>query len=222
MDEIWKPIEGFENRYFVSNLGKVKSHTGKILGHIKRDNCLRIVLKGKGQKQTRISLHRLVAHYFLDIDFRDRTIIIQHKDGDIYNNHVENLKILERINEKGTIQGEESKKSSGIRNIVWHSPTSKWAVRIRIRRKHFKQFKHIGYFNTLEEAIKVYRLWDPLRRNAIHNYTYPGLTYIESENKWRVDVFDPEGNVYHIDNYNNEAEALEDWKMYHEILNHKH
>ena len=95
MKEIWKPVEGYEGRYEVSSLGRVKSyaqdrHKGKIKdGHPTYKGYRKILLyDGKGHKRW-YPIHRLVAAAF--IPNPDGLEQINHKDEDKTNNCVENL-----------------------------------------------------------------------------------------------------------------------------------
>lgn len=64
MKEIWKTIEGYNERYQVSNLGRVKSVKGqrpqKLRQTIGKDGYLVVHLNHK-----RVKVHRLVALAFL-------------------------------------------------------------------------------------------------------------------------------------------------------------
>ena len=89
--ELWKPIEGFEGLYEVSNLGRVKHLTdGKIrLGC--RGNTIGYYYVGlyKDKKQYVRSVHKLVADAF--IPNPKALPFINHKDEDPGNNRVDNL-----------------------------------------------------------------------------------------------------------------------------------
>lgn len=93
--EEWKPIDGYNGYYLISNHGRVKSlkNEEKIL---KPDTCnkgyLRLTLSIKGVK-TKYSIHQLVANYFIDKpnDYNDGQYIINHLDEDKTNNHYKNL-----------------------------------------------------------------------------------------------------------------------------------
>ena len=100
MQEVWKPIEGYEGRYEVSNLGRVKSlsrtviNTGRVLKekynclHLKRGGYYSVLLSNDGVKKT-ILLHQLVAKAFIENKGNHRAV--NHIDGDKLNNRVDNL-----------------------------------------------------------------------------------------------------------------------------------
>ena len=93
--EIWKPVNGFEGKYWVSNLGRVKSKY-KILtpalqkkSLMKHSQYYQITLwRSKYDGMTR-PVHRLVAEAF--IPNPDNLPIVNHKDCNKLNNCVDNL-----------------------------------------------------------------------------------------------------------------------------------
>ena len=103
MNEEWRPIEGYEGLYEVSNLGRVRSldryveysngrihlHKGKVLSPAKDKNgYLKVVLNCNGKCKT-TNIHRLVANVF--IPNPDNLPMVNHKDEDKSNNSVDNL-----------------------------------------------------------------------------------------------------------------------------------
>ena len=101
-DEVWRPIEGFDGRYMVSNIGRVKtkeftytlydkpqikpSHIIRTI--VRKDGYCKVNLGGYGKQKT-LNLHRLVAIAF--IPNPSKLPCINHKDENPSNNTVENL-----------------------------------------------------------------------------------------------------------------------------------
>jgi len=116
MKEIWKPVRGYEDRYLVSNLGRVKSldylqknpmsndmslHKGVMMKtYIDRDGYVRTGLRDyrKGIKKM-FTVHRLVAMSF--IPNPKKLPCVNHKDNNKTNNFISNL---EWISWYGNIQ----------------------------------------------------------------------------------------------------------------------
>jgi hypothetical protein len=93
--EVWKDVPGYEGRYQVSNMGRVKSVVdgSKSNGMVMK---ARVNKTGKGYLQICLSnprrkfyVHRLVAMAFLDN--HKMYPCINHKDGNSLNNNSENL-----------------------------------------------------------------------------------------------------------------------------------
>jgi hypothetical protein len=101
--EIWRDIEGFEEMYQISNLGRVKSlkrisrrySNGGVKFEQERILKTRTNTSGyedvpltKNGKCKRFSIHRLVAKAFLEPSDKPE---VNHKDGNKLNNNVSNL-----------------------------------------------------------------------------------------------------------------------------------
>lgn len=90
MEEIWKPVVGYEGLYEVSNLGRVKSLiTSRILKPGRHNIGYLIVSLTINKKSRMRYVHRLVAEAF--IPNPDNLSVINHKDEDKTNNHYLNL-----------------------------------------------------------------------------------------------------------------------------------
>lgn len=89
MKETWLDIIEFEGIYQISNFGSVK-RDNKLLKACKagQGNYLKVSLHNK-EKVKQIYIHRLVAIHFLENPKNKYSV--NHKDGDRYNNRVDNL-----------------------------------------------------------------------------------------------------------------------------------
>ena len=103
-EEIWKPIEGDEEYYSVSNKGRVKSNDRKVWNgfgyYLKKERILKNVLNpstgyyhvvlcnGNGDKNT-YTIHKLVAEAF--VEGYSKELIVNHKDENKANNNANNL-----------------------------------------------------------------------------------------------------------------------------------
>ena len=107
MEEIWKPIEGYEGFYEVSNMGRVRSvnriinlkgkragqtrvYEGRELKPLCSQEHLLIRLQKEGQKEN-IGLGRLVANHFVDGFKESGRIYVRYKDGNYQNCAASNL-----------------------------------------------------------------------------------------------------------------------------------
>lgn len=112
MTEEWRDIKGYEGRYQVSNLGRVKTLKKQVdCGYSKKRTLKEKILKpivkthgyGKGQERVHVNLYydsdkyktmqvsRLVAKAFFE-DF-DEKLLVLHIDNDTHNNRLSNLKM---------------------------------------------------------------------------------------------------------------------------------
>ena len=107
MEEIWKDIEGYEGRYQVSNLGRVRSvprewdqfnrhgtlshyrTEGSIIKPLFLKGYITVGLRSDPSHFKRIPVHRLVAQAF--IQNPDGLPQVNHKDEDKTNNRADNL-----------------------------------------------------------------------------------------------------------------------------------
>ena len=97
-DETWKPCPDFENKYLVSNYGRIKSigthhncKTGQIIGiYKKKGRCgyMQVRLFDNGRAKT-IEVHTLVAKAF--VPNPNGLPMVNHKDKNMENNYYKNL-----------------------------------------------------------------------------------------------------------------------------------
>lgn len=92
-EEIWKDVVGYEGKYQVSNLGRLRSRF-KIRNPVKRkDGYWHAKLRIKGVEKVKL-IHRLVAESFLI--GRPDQLEVNHKDGDRANSNLSNLEWVTR------------------------------------------------------------------------------------------------------------------------------
>lgn len=98
-NEVWKPIVGGCDGYFVSNLGRVKAIKYnaqmkrvrvKILRQRANSSRRGVLIVSIGGKNGNKSVHVLVARAFIKNPLQKPQVY--HKDGNLTSNHVENLK----------------------------------------------------------------------------------------------------------------------------------
>ena len=138
MEEIWKDIEGYEGKYQVSNLGRVRSlkrntlhdsdhrrssyvrlHDGRILKQCMADDgYFRVSLYDKDNKLKYVPVHRLVARAFVE----------GYREG-LQVNHINEMKFvncavnLEWVSPSENVNyGERNKKSVVTRRTHRHFP----------------------------------------------------------------------------------------------------
>lgn len=156
MEEIWKPIEGFED-YQVSNFGRVKSfklNREKILKHGISSNYYVVGLCNNSKVITK-QVHQLVAIAFLNHKPDGYKLVVNHKDFNKLNNHVSNLEI---VTSRENTNLKHIKSSSKYTGVNWHKRDKKWESRIYIngKREYLGLFEneidaHIAYQNKLKE-----------------------------------------------------------------------
>lgn len=93
MEDIWKPMFGFESFYLVSMSGKIKSlrytFKNKLLnGYKNKKGYIRLTIKGE-HNNTNVAAHRMIAKTF--IPNPDNKPSVNHKNGIKHDNRVSNL-----------------------------------------------------------------------------------------------------------------------------------
>lgn len=156
--EIFKDVIGFEERYAISNYGRLKAksylksnHKGK---HYTKEKILKIAINKHGyyfqklhfnDKIKTFKIHQLVAMMFLDHVPNGHNIYVDHIDQNKLNNHVDNLRI---VTPSMSVLNRNIIKTSKYPYVSFDEKRNKWIVRKTINGK----YKFLGRFNTEIEA----------------------------------------------------------------------
>ena len=160
MDEIWKPIKGYEELYEISNLGRAKGliHYDVQNGYKEKEHILKPFSQGKykviclrkNKRRKNFYIHRLVAETF--IENPNNYKVVNHIDYDPSNNNVSNL---EWCTQKMNVNWSRHNMSKP-RNVI-HSNTGYKYISYRkekdIYRIEVKPKERSA--KTLEEAIRI-------------------------------------------------------------------
>jgi hypothetical protein len=149
--EQWKTIEGYED-YQVSDLGNIKSFKrGKerILKHSTTHGYLHVILSVNGKQKNRL-VHQLVAIAFLNHKPCGHKLVINHKDFNKQNNHVDNLEV---VTQRENVNHKHIKSSSEYTGVTWRKERKKWVAQIFINGKK----KYLGVFFSEIEASQAYK-----------------------------------------------------------------
>ena len=164
MKEIFKDILGYEGLYQVSNLGRVyslpkewvtglggvRSHNGKILKlSIDTKGYLKVNLWNEGKQKTK-RVHQLVAITFLNHELDGHKIVVDHMNNNSLDNRVENLQLI--TNRENTSK-DKKRGSSQYVGVYWHKTYNKWISSIRINNIKVS----LGYFIDEYDAHLAYQ-----------------------------------------------------------------
>lgn len=160
MNEIYKPVKGYEGLYEVSNLGNVKSlerevRNGPDSTRLVREKVLAPRIKKNGYYQVSLCsdlkcknkhVHSLVA-----IAFKNHTpgkgLVVNHKDFNRQNNNLANLELITQRANTDQKHLPSASKYTGVIPV---------ANRFRAYIKHAGRTKHIGVYDSEEEASAAY------------------------------------------------------------------
>ena len=157
--EIWKPINEYEGRYEVSNLGEVKSierkdHTGR---RIRERILKKSITKGyfyvklcKMGTQKSFTVHNLVAQSFLNHNPCGHKIVVDHINNIKKDNRLVNLQL---ITQRENASKDRAGGTSNFIGVSWDTYYKKWASRITIDNKNI----NLGYFKCELAAAKSYQ-----------------------------------------------------------------
>ena len=221
--EVWTPIVNSDGKYYVSDLGRVKSinykntNTPKILKQSLSKNgypyvCL--YLKGK-KKNTKV--HQLVAKAFLKHTPCEAKIVIDHINNIKVDNRLTNLQLVStRFNVT------KDKIENGImNNTSWFHGENDWRPYLTIKNTRFNLKK----CSSIEEASNIYyeavSNWDEnkiLPKIQKRHTNYSGVSFYKIVNKWRSKIT-INGKSYHIGYFTTEEDAIKAKKYVEDNIN---
>lgn len=145
----WKPVDGFDDKYFISNSGFVRSHWFKkpmILHRQKNTNgYFKVELVDPNGKHRTKAIHRLVAEYFLP-PVEGKTHV-NHKNNISTDSGVWNLEWVN--NRENVSHGYRSLgKANKYIGVRYRKDKNRWIASTR----HNDKFVTIGSFLTEEDA----------------------------------------------------------------------
>ena len=212
-EEIFKPVKNFEGIYEVSNLGNVKSlnynksNKPKIMSGTISVCGYRLVKISKNAKYRSRPVHQLVAESFLNHTPCGHKLVVNHKDLNKLNNHVDNLEI---VTQRENANKKHVKSSSNFTGVSWHKQTKKWQSRILIINKD----KHLGFFDNELEASEYYKNaviainnnQEVIVKKPSYASNYKGVYRNVKNNKWTAQIR-INGIFKYLGSFDNEIDA---------------
>jgi hypothetical protein len=149
-EEYWMPIKNYTS-YSVSTYGNVRNNkTGRILkAGDNGDGYYKVILCTNGNRQSML-IHKLVANTFIE-NLKNKKCV-DHIDHNRVNNHISNLRWATN-SENSMNKSKHKNNASGYIGVHYRKELNKFRALYSLNGK----LKHIGCFNTAEEASKAYQ-----------------------------------------------------------------
>tara|TARA_R110000823_G_C15735954_1_gene480290 strand:+ start:26 stop:724 length:699 start_codon:yes stop_codon:yes gene_type:complete len=150
--EDWKWVQDYEARYKIYKNGDIescyKNSKTKILKPTKnkKTGYFNINLCKKGQRKSFL-IHRLIGIHF--IPNPENKEMIDHIDGNIVNNSISNLRWVSQ--QENCLNAKNYGKHK--KGVTFNKNSQKFQTRITVNGKE----KHLGYYETEDEAHEVYK-----------------------------------------------------------------
>ena len=218
--EEWRDIKGYEKRYQVSDLGRVKSLSRQIFlyrgSFISKERILKqsqilgylviIPHKNDGVKNKYFKIHQLVAMEFLGHIPCGLLLVVDHKNNIKTDNRLCNLQII--TTRKNTSKDRENK--TGFTGV--YKSGKYFLCKIKLKDKTFS----LGTYKTKEEASKVYKTAlyniennisiDNIRNDFyIKHNAYKGCEFFKGKYVVRLFI---NSKKYYLGRFNTEKEAI--------------
>ena len=177
IEEIWRPIEGYEGLYEVSNTGQVRSldryvidslghrkfYKGKVLIPVKSNLGYLFVSLYCNGKHKRITVHRLVAQTF--ISNPDNLPEVNHRDEDKTNNRIDNLEFCDHKYNMNFGTRNIRRRETAIKNGSWTGLSRKESMK-----KYYQENKDRICERQKEYSRKYYQDNKEKLREYFHQY----------------------------------------------------
>lgn len=162
MEDVWKPIPGYEGFYEASSFGNIKSLSRlvKVKNHLQ--NVREVILRqcsGKGGYlvvnlclnggQRSFQVHQLIAMAFHGHIPCKHDLVVNHIDRNKTNNSADNLNIITQRENSFDIKGVVSSKYNG---VYFSAADKKWKSKIHFNKKSH----HLGFFKDELSAYSAY------------------------------------------------------------------
>eukprot|EP00734_Pompholyxophrys_sp_LG126_P000041 Pompholyxophrys_sp_v1_NODE_2_length_20472_cov_5.132586.p6 type:complete len:357 gc:universal NODE_2_length_20472_cov_5.132586:16919-17989(+) len=154
-EEIWKFVENSNEKYQVSNTGRVKSFKQNKNGLIMKGNLhnsgYHRFLLNINEKSTHIDTHRLVAKHFVPNPYN--LPIVDHIDGNKLNNNADNLRWVDYTQSSLNTKIQKNN-TSGCKGVYYHTSKNRWMATCVINGK-----LTMKSFIELNDAIECRKEW---------------------------------------------------------------
>lgn len=151
MHETWKFIKGYENKYEVSNLGRVRNSKGQLMKpQINKKGYLRYTL-WSNNKNKLFFIQRLVMETFSPIDNMNE-LQVNHIDGNKENNKIENLEWVTNQENHNHARRTGLYTEEGLKKSIKGLIKSNLRQRKRVGKYDLKTGELLEEFNSIKEA----------------------------------------------------------------------
>ena len=163
-NEIWKPVVGYEDKYKVSNLGRVAViYHEKILSPALMLGYP-VVSVGSGKNRKTVKVHRLVMQAFVGTS----KLMVDHKNGVRHDNRLLNLEYVTASENSRRGKGQK-RENLYIETYVDASGRKRFYVQISVNKKTTT----FGPYFSLEDAISA-------RKSIMDEYNLEPISNIKN------------------------------------------
>lgn len=137
----------------------LREEAGRLFWIVTRSNRVRVgdqagSLGFNGYWYVNVGGHRMLVHRVVWLLHRGAWPAgnLDHRDGDRWNNRIENLRLASASQNAANCRTPENNRS-GSKGVSWNRRLGKWHAYIGVRRKRI----HLGFFDDFAAAAAAYR-----------------------------------------------------------------